>query len=217
MNEVAWGALALLGAFHGINPAMGWLFAVSLGLQERDRGAVVRALGPLALGHAAAIGAVVAVFAVASASFSGDALRYGAAALLLGFGAFKLARPFKHPRWARMRVGAGQLALWSFLMASAHGAGLMLLPALGGLEPSQAVGHEPHIALAGSVNAVGPAALAVGVHTAGMLVVAGVVALAVYERLGVEILRRSWFNVDLLWAIALMVAGVYVLLLGLST
>lgn len=216
MNEVAWGALALLGAFHGINPAMGWLFAVSLGIQERDRGAVVRAFGPLAAGHAAAIGVVVAAFALASATLPGDAVRFGAAALLGGFGAFKLARPFKHPRWARMRVGPAQLAVWSFLMASAHGAGLMLLPALGGLETARAVADESHVSLASSAGSIGPAALAVLVHTAGMLVVAAAVALIVYERVGVDVLRRSWFNIDVLWAIALLVAGAYLLLLGLA-
>jgi hypothetical protein len=101
-------------------------------------------------------------------------------------------------------------------MASAHGAGLMLLPALGGLEATRAVADEPHLSLAGSVGSIGPATLAVLVHTAGMLVVAGAVALIVYERVGVDILRRSWLNIDVLWAIALLVAGTYLLLLGIA-
>jgi hypothetical protein len=119
--------LSLLGAYHGVNPGMGWLFAVALGLQEQSGRAVLRALLPIAIGHAAAIGLTVGLLAAGRASVPLSALAWITAALLVGFGLFKLIRP-RHPRWVGMRVGAKDLVVWSFLMATAHGAGLMLLP-----------------------------------------------------------------------------------------
>jgi hypothetical protein len=215
MSDVAWPVLALLGAFHGLNPAMGWLFAVSRGFQERSRAAVMRSLIPLALGHAAAIALMVGVFVGLHAVLDRRVVSIVGAVLLIGFGAFKLARPFAHPRWVGMRVGPGQLALWSLLMATAHGAGLMLLPALGALTVAPQLAVDPHISAAGVVGAaVAPAVAAVAVHTAAMLAVAGVIAVVVFDRVGLDFLRRSWFNIDLLWAVALIVAGGYVALLG---
>src|SRR5689334_11333419 len=122
-----WLTLALLGAYHGVNPGMGWLFAVALGLQEKSSGAVRRALVPIALGHAASIGLTVALLGVGLASVPAAALRWLTAAALVAFGVLKLVRP-RHPRWVGMRVGFRDLTWWSFLMATAHGAGLMLLP-----------------------------------------------------------------------------------------
>jgi uncharacterized membrane protein len=122
-----WLALALLGAYHGLNPAMGWLFAVALGLQERRLGAVLRAFPPIALGHVLAVSAAVLVVGVAQIVVPLDALRYACAGVLILFGLYKLIRR-KHPRWVGMRVGFKDLTAWSFLMASAHGAGLMLVP-----------------------------------------------------------------------------------------
>lgn len=191
-----------LGAFHGINPGMGWLFAVALGLQERSRRAVLAALPPIALGHALSISAVVAVLLLARASVPGMALRVGAAAILFGFGCYRLFRS-RHPGWVGMRVGFGDLTLWSFLMASAHGAGLMLVPVLLGLPPEGHAGHF-HALPQGWLAAV-------AVHSAGHFLVATLVALLVYEKLGVAILRRAWFNLDLLWGAALVLSGVIVL------
>ncbi len=122
-----WLALLGLGAFHGINPGMGWLFAVALGLQEQRRSAVWSALPPIAVGHALSVGLVVALVVVIRASISYEVLRWVAAAVLIGFGIYRLVRT-RHPRWVGMRVGFRDLTLWSFLMASAHGAGLMLVP-----------------------------------------------------------------------------------------
>ena len=124
-----WLVLAGLGAFHGINPGMGWLFAVALGLQEKSQRAVRRALLPIALGHAASIGVVVLVVGLLQAVLPEYAVRYLCAAVLGVFGLLRLLRA-RHPRWVGMRVGFGDLTLWSFLMASAHGAGLMLVPML---------------------------------------------------------------------------------------
>ncbi len=211
-----WLALILLGAYHGLNPAMGWLFAVALGLQEGRREAVLKALWPIALGHAAAVTLVVAAVLVAQVVVPLDVLRYAAAGLLILFGLYKSIRR-KHPRWVGMRVGFKDLTAWSFLMATAHGAGLMLVPVLLKLsEPVQEVhshtheshehwGHGVHLALT-SPEALSDTA-AVGVHTLSMFAVMAAVAILVYDRLGLMILKRTWFNADLIWAGALVVAG----------
>jgi hypothetical protein len=205
--------LALLGAFHGLNPAMGWLFAVAQGMQERSRTAVTASVLPLAAGHALSVGVVVAIFVLLRGSLSPDALRLSSGAVLVAFGIFKLAKPLAHPRWVGMRVGGGQLVLWSFLMASAHGAGLMLLPALGGIGDAALLAGDAHVTAAGVVGATTDwAAIAITVHTAAMLAVTALVAVVVFERIGVAFLRRAWFNVDLLWAGALVLSGAWVLL-----
>ena len=211
-----WLALALLGAYHGLNPAMGWLFAVALGLQEHRRGAVLQALPPIALGHAVSILAAVLVVGVAQLVVPLGVLRYVCASVLILFGLYKLVKR-KHPRWVGMRVGFRDLTAWSFLMSSAHGAGLMLIPVLLRLslgEPTQ-VAHE-HGDHAAPVVMTGSATLltdlvAVGLHTIAMFAVMGIIAVVVYEKLGVMILKRTWFNVDLLWAGALVAAGVITL------
>ena len=223
VSELApWLILFGLGAFHGLNPAMGWLFAVALGLQEQKRAAVLRALPPIALGHALSIGFVVAAVLVARITLPRLALRLTAAAVLFTFGTYRLVRS-RHPYWAGMRVGFGDLTLWSFIMASAHGAGLMLIPLFLNSVPTQPIlvanrigpglKVDP-ICTGGFASFSTPTLLAgsVGIHTAGHLLVAAVLALVVYEKLGVGILRRSWLNVDLLWMIALVTTGVFTLL-----
>jgi hypothetical protein len=211
-----WLALLGLGAYHGINPAMGWLFAVALGLQEKSRRAVLGAMPPIALGHALSIAVVVGLLWLAQASVPEKPLRYAAAAILFGFGLFRLVRS-RHPKWVGMRVGFRDLTLWSFLMASAHGAGLMLVPIMLGW-PQEHAGHMSHsgvisshqmTALSGPLQWVS----AVLVHSAGYLSVALLIALVVYEKLGLALLRRAWFNLDLLWMIALMMSGVLILIL----
>jgi hypothetical protein len=209
-----WLALLGLGAFHGINPGMGWLFAVALGFQEQRRSAVWKALPPIAIGHALSVGLVVAFVAMIHTSVPHRALSWAAAAVLIGFGVYRMVRA-RHPRWVGMRVGFRDLTLWSFLMATAHGAGLMLLPVFLGTTPRQAdqgaravhdlhSGHGPDLDI---LNHPWLATVAVIVHTLGHLLVAGLVAMIVYEKLGVRILQRAWFNFDLAWAIALIVTG----------
>jgi hypothetical protein len=200
-------ALALLGALHGLNPGMGWLFAVALGLQERDRRAVWGALLPMAVGHAAAIGAAVAVAAALGMALPPTAIRWGVALTLLSFGLFRLAR-HRHPRWAAMRVSRGDLAVWSFLMATAHGAGLMALPLV--LSASAVAGHgaHHHMVSAGVVpGTLDVGLIATGVHTVGYLAVTMLLAVAVYERLGLRVLRSAWVNLDLVWGAALIGTG----------
>ena len=212
----SWFALAVLGAYHGLNPAMGWLFAVALGLQERRRGAVLQALPPIALGHAVAISLAVLVIGVAQIVVPLDVLRYVCAGVLILFGLYKVARR-RHPRWVGMRVGFGDLTAWSFLMASAHGAGLMLIPVLLRLSSTEqmqgahAYGtHTDHATVTGSATVLADLA-AVGLHTLALFAVMGVIAVVVYEKLGVMILKRTWFNLDLLWAGALVGAGLITL------
>jgi hypothetical protein len=143
-----WLALFGLGAFHGINPGMGWLFAVALGLQEQRRSAVWNALPPIAIGHALSVGLVIALIAAIHASIPQQALRWSAAAVLIGFGIYRLIRA-RHPRWVGMRVGFRDLVLWSFLMESAHGAGLMLVPVLLGATHESSYVHAAHNGHAG--------------------------------------------------------------------
>ena len=210
-----WTSIALLGSLHGVNPAMGWLFAVSLGLQAQSRRAVWSALAPLALGHALAVGAAVAAAAVLGTVLPLSLLRWLAAGALLGF-ALQHVRRHSHPRWGvgGMCVGPRQLTMWSFLVSSAHGAGVMLLPFV--LAPgitsaeahSTAGGHAGHLASIAVPGSEATALLATLVHTAGYLAVAGVIAWIVYERLGLRFLRTAWINMNVIWAGALFVTAV---------
>ena len=201
-----WILVASLGAYHGFDPSMGWLFAVALGLQERRHAKVVRALGPIALGHLLSIAAVVAIIGGLRLFFAIDYLRpIGAAALIL-FGLFRFVWPHAHPRWVAMRVNAAELTLWSFLMASAHGAGLMLFPILIGMTPNSAHAHQM-AAICGTYT-VAQATAVVLVHTGAMIAVTGAIAILVYEWVGLAILRSAWINLDTIWAGALVAAGI---------
>ena len=203
--------IAALGAFHGLNPAMGWLFAVALGLQERRLAAVFRALPPIALGHAASIALVAGAVLAARTIVPVDALRVAGGLAVLGVGIWKAVRGATHPRWVGMRVGFRDLTLWSFLMSSAHGAGLMLVPVL--LAPAARAaavhGAGAHAAHAQAVIAAPVGAwAALAVHSGTMLAVSAGIALAVYELLGLDFLLRAWVNLDGVWAGALVLAGV---------
>ena len=200
-------ALLALGAGHGINPAMGWLFAVALGLQRESRGAVWGALGPLAVGHALAIAAAILVAGIVGQVVPLDMLKVGTAMLLIGLGAYRLVRS-RHIRFGGMQVDARELATWSFLMASSHGAGLMVLPLVMGDVPAST--HAHHLVQASIVGAeLGwSGATAALIHTAGYLLVTGLIAVIVYERIGTKFLRTAWVNLDLIWAVALIVTGV---------
>ncbi len=211
MSSTAQWLMLLLGAYHGINPGMGWLFAVALGMQEQRGSAVAKSLAPIALGHALAIGSVVMV-----AAFLGKALplltvRYCVATLLVGLGILGLVRHW-HPRWVRMRVGFRDLTAWSFLMASAHGAGLMVLPVLLGSSTVEAQAHMAGHSHMSSTASPLAGVLATGIHTLGYLAVTGLVAWAVYRKLGLAMLRKAWFNFELLWGAALVATGLFTLL-----
>lgn len=196
----SWLAMLGFGAYHGLNPGMGWLFALSVGLQRKSEKAIWLSLGPIALGHALSIGLVATIVSAAGHVVSLATLQLLTACFLLGFGAFKLTTYYRHPRWVGMRVGMRDLFFWSFLIAVAHGAGLMVAPVLIGLMADSGL---PEITLSGGTLLV----LAVCVHTGAMLAVMGFVAWIIYRKLGLRFLRKSWVNFDLIWAVALLVVG----------
>jgi hypothetical protein len=206
-NVAPWLAVAGLGAFHGLNPAMGWLFAVALGLHRKSRGVVIASLVPILIGHALAIGLVL--YAALALGFILDerVLARIIGLGLIGWALWHLL--YGHRRRVRVGMQTGLLGLgfWSLLMSTAHGAGLMLLPVA--LPLCLAAGPAGTLTSGGSL-AMGLAVI--GVHTAAMLVVIAAIAIAVYEWMGLEFLRRSWINLDLLWSIALAASGAYMLL-----
>ncbi|WP_283137674.1 hypothetical protein [Rhizohabitans arisaemae] len=193
----------LLGAFHGLNPAMGWLFAVARGLQERSRDLLLQSLPVIALGHLGSVALVAVVVGVTGSVLTGGVVAIGGGVLLVAFGLWRLLSR-RHFRWVGMRLSLTQLAGWSFLMSSAHGAGFMLLPVLTSVEVTGAPGPHSTHALSGALS--GGLAVA-AIHTLAMFTVAGVIAVIVYEFLGVTVLRRAWFNLDRMWAVALVAAG----------
>jgi hypothetical protein len=200
-------ALLFLGAVHGLNPGMGWLFAVALGLQERRRAALWGALPPLAAGHAGAVLAALAAAALLGRALPLTAVEWVVAGMLVALGGMRLLR-HRHPRGG-MRVGPRDLALWSLAMATAHGAGLMVLPVVLSAPASTHSTHLAGVAMAG-VPAAGGVGLwsAAALHSVGYLAATMLAAVVVYERLGVGVLRRVWVNLDLVWGAALIGTGV---------
>jgi hypothetical protein len=197
-----WLVLVGLGAYHGINPAMGWLFAVALGLHRRSRAVVMEALVPIALGHALSIALVALAVVALGFVVNPGILRKLAGGLLIGWAVWHQLYGSRHRVRFGMQTSMAGLAAWSFLMATAHGAGLMLVPVLIPLCLAGSPAHE--LTASGSVEV---ALAAVAVHTAAMLIVTGVAAIVVYEWLGIAILRRAWINLDLLWSAALVATG----------
>ncbi len=201
---LAWLAVVGLGCYHGLNPGMGWLLAVSNGLQARRGQAVFAAFLPIGAGHFLAMAAALLPFAVLSAYFSRlHDVSIAAGLVLVAFGLLKLIRR-RHPRFLA-RIRPHQIALWSALMATAHGAGLMLLPAFLALCSDNSAAHGSVLfLLEQSTGAVVAVAL---VHTAAMLAVGSLMAWLVYRFWGLRVLQRSWFNLDLVWATALLLSG----------
>jgi len=195
-----WLALAGLGAFHGLNPAMGWLFAVAMGLHRHSRRMVWLAPLPIAIGHALSIAVLAGALVLAGLTIDLRAIRIGAGLILIGWALYYWRHGHQHRVRFGMQAGLGALAMWSFLMATAHGAGLMLWPVLMPLCFSGA--SEQFL-----IGALPTALLAIAVHTLAMLIVTTSVAVAVYQWIGLEILRRAWINVDLIWTLAILVAG----------
>ena len=204
----------LLGAYHGINPGMGWLFAAALGMQKKSAVAVWQSLVPIATGHFLAIGLVVAIAVGAGAVLPLQYVKIAAACVLFGFGLQRLIRR-THPRWGGMQIGFRDLCIWSFLMASAHGAGFMLLPILlkmSALHTVASMGSAAPHHQGGAFEGPWTAPTAVLVHTLGHLLVTGLIALVVYEKVGLKVLRRAWVNLDLIWAVALILTAGFTLL-----
>ena len=204
-----WLGVAGLGAFHGVNPAMGWLFAVALGLHRQRRAVVFESLIPIALGHAVAVAAVAAVVAAAGTVIDPRAIRVAGGLMLIGWAIYHKLAGSRHRARFGMRVSLAGLGLWSFGMATAHGAGLMLVPfllprAAGGSPP----GHAGHHMVGESLSV---ALAAIGVHTLAMLAVTAAIAVVVYDWIGLAFLRRGWINLDPLWAAALVATGLVLL------
>jgi hypothetical protein len=202
MAELApWLTLAGLGAYHGLNPAMGWLFAVALGLHRRSQRVVLASLTPIALGHLVGVAAVLlAVIGIGLVADTGR-LSHVAGLVLIGWAGWHAL--FGHRQRVRVGMQASLvgLAVWSFLMASAHGAGLMLIPVL---LPLCGSGPSGELTASGSLPI---AAAALGVHTAAMLAVIAAVSTIVFRWTGLAFLRRGWINLDLLWTVALAGTG----------
>ena len=203
----AWLIIIVLGCYHGINPAMGWLFAVSNGMQARRSGAVFFALPAIAVGHLLAMAVALLPFALLSAYLERTReISLAAGLLLIGFGVYKLIDR-RHPRFLA-RIGPSQLVFWSFLMATAHGAGLMLAPVYLGLctgARNSSFSHRAMEELIGS-GVISTSLVAV-VHTLAMLLTAGLIAWLVYQYFGLRLLQRAWFNLDLLWVAFLIIVG----------
>ncbi len=211
--------LAALGAFHGINPAMGWLFAVSLGLQRQAILSVVSATLYIAAGHIASLAVVAVALAVAGYFIPLLWVRIASAVFLVGFGIYKLVLYYRHFRWVGMNVSGRDLVVWSFLMATSHGAGLMLAPIILNLEEEgagAALDLDHHAGLLDLTDTAAAWGIGLATHTVAMLAVMLIIAIVVYQKLGLAFLRRGWLNVDLLWAAALILAGLVTLGLALS-
>ena len=204
-----WSAMLVLGAYHGINPGMGWLFAVALGMQQGNVRGVLGALPPIALGHAVAVGAVVLAAGLAGLVVPIGALEIAVASILMMLGLHRLWR-HRHPRFGGMQVGFFDLTVWSFLMASAHGSGFMVLPFVLGVPAVASSEHAEHM-VARDTGVPWTNAMAVGIHTLVYLLVTALVASVVYQRLGLRLLRTAWINLDWLWAGALVITGVVLL------
>jgi len=199
---MSWMLIGLLGTYHGLNPAMGWLLATALGFQEQRASAVVQALPPIIVGHAASVAVVIAAAALAESLVPAVPLRWIGAAVLLGSSALVFRRR-AHPRRAGMRLGPGGLAAWSFVMASSHGAGLMLLPAL--LGAGADTPHGDHGVMTAGVGVL-------VVHSVGMLLAMTTAALLAFRLAGVGALRRVWIDTNAVWSIALAASGIVILL-----
>ncbi|HSL34942.1 MAG TPA: hypothetical protein VK871_14915 [Candidatus Limnocylindrales bacterium] len=214
-----WLAVVLLGGFHGLNPAMGWLVAVWRGTQGRGVPTILGSIGLVAIGHALAVGAFVALFALGETAVPVELLRVAVAVVLVGAGGLALARRL-HVRWVGMRIGRRALVAWSFLVSAAHGAGLMLVAVMATAPTTAATAATVGgtmaffcpIPLPASVSPVIGGVAAVAVHALAMLAVMGVVAIGVHRVLGVGILRTAWLDVDRVWAVALLAAGALMLL-----
>ena len=210
LTPTALWLMLLLGAYHGINPGMGWLFAVARAMQEQKGSAVAKSIVPLAVGHALAIAIAVLAAALLGMVVPLTTVRYCVAAFLIGLGIYSLVKHW-HPRWVRMQVGFRDLTVWSFLMASAHGAGLMVVPVLlgsGTVEAAERMtGHHQMAAGASPLVAM----VASLVHTTAYLAVSGALAWVVYRKLGLGLLRKTWFNFNLLWGVALVITGLFTL------
>src|SRR5262245_22499518 len=202
-----WLVLAGLGGYHGLNPAMGWLFAVALGLHRQSTAAVLLALPPIALGHFLSIAIVAAAVVVTGMVLDERVVRHAAGILLVGWAFYHQLYGHRHRVRVGMTAGSAGLVLWSFLMATAHGAGLMLVPALVPLCLTNSPAHD-----IGTAASPGAALAGIAVHSGAMLAVTAAIAFPVYRWIGLSMLKKAWINTDLVWTAALAATGLFLLL-----
>jgi hypothetical protein len=203
-----WGAVILSGLYHGVNPGMGWPLAVSAGLMEGRHRAMGKAIAALAAGHLLAMLAILLPFSMMTALLRWEVeIRIGAGLLVVAMGIYLLINR-RHPRFLA-RIPPTRLMLWSFLVAMAHGAGLMLVPIYLGICGIDAgdTGHEAARELM-SEN-VASAFLVALAHTAAMTIAGGIIALTIYFYFGIRFLSRTWFNLDVVWASSLVLVGTF--------
>lgn len=209
-----WGAVILSGVYHGVNPGMGWPLAVSAGLMEGRHVALAKAIGALAFGHLLAMLAILLPFSMMTALIQWETeLRVGAGALVVAAGVYLLINR-RHPRFLA-RVAPSRLVLWSFLAAMAHGAGLMLVPIYLGICSADLgdAGHEAARDLMG--QNIASAFVVAFAHTLAMTLAGGVIAAAIYFYFGLKFLSRTWFNLDVVWALSLVLVGTFGIYLAL--
>ena len=208
-----WLAVVASGLYHGVNPGMGWPLAVSAGLMERSSRALVTALWPLTLGHLLSMLAIVLPFALLVSLVQWrQQIQIGASLLVIGFGIFRLVHR-RHPR-VLARIRPTQLGLWSFAVAIAHGAGLMLVPIYLGL--CRAADLDQGLGPLANDN-LGMAVLVSVVHSVAMIAAGGVLAWLVYRYLGLKFVSRSWFNLDATWAVSLVLVGALSLVISVAS
>ncbi|RFU49634.1 hypothetical protein [Paraburkholderia sp. DHOC27] len=208
-----WLAILASGLYHGLNPAMGWPLAVSNGLLQRREGALLRSLACLAAGHVLAMFVVMLPFAMLAVVLAWRReIQLAASVLIIGFGVFLLIRR-RHPR-VLARIPPSRLTLWSFAVAIAHGAGLMLVPLYLGLCSAYDMDRGHRAAQSLIAADLGMALLVAMVHAAAMLGAGGLLAWLVYRYLGLKFVSRSWFNLDAIWAVSLVVVGLVSLALN---
>jgi len=216
MPAALWLAVVASGLYHGVNPGMGWPLAVSAGLMERSSRALLAALWPLTLGHLLAMLVVILPFSLLVALVQWHRqIQIGASLLVIGFGIFRFVKR-RHPR-VLARIRPTQLGLWSFAVAIAHGAGLMLVPIYLGLCRAADL-NSGHEATADLINAdLGMAALVSVVHSVTMIAAGGILAWLVNRYLGLKFVCRSWFNLDATWAFSLILVGAISLMVSLAS
>jgi hypothetical protein len=213
MSDISpWLILIALGAFHGLNPAMGWLFAVALGLYRDSQRVVLVSLIPIALGHALSIAVVVYAVVFLGMAIEESAFRILSGVLLISWGLFHLIGGHRHHIHVGLTTGLFGLGVWSFIMATAHGAGAMLIPVLMPLEHAAMAGMGEHAHHMPATTSLWVATLAVIVHSLAMLITTGIVALIAYRWVGLDFLKRGWINLDLIWSAALIGIGLWLLL-----
>jgi hypothetical protein len=203
-----WGAVIFSGFYHGVNPGMGWPLAVSAALMEQNGKAMPKALGMLALGHFLAMIGILLPFSLLYFLVEWEVeIRVGAGLVVVAMGVYLLINR-QHPKFLA-RVHPTRLALWSFLAATAHGAGLMLVPIYLGICAIAAddTGHLAAQSLMG--NNVTTAFLVAGAHTLSMTFVGGLIAVVIYLWLGLRFLSKTWFNLDVVWAVSLVIVGLF--------